>query len=86
MPLPLFREWIERQSVRKHRVPPDRIRGGFDDLVLAGEVLWAVTRATLYGGCFFLVVLLMGLAPLPGSLWALPLLPSTRVNQRAIRE
>jgi lipooligosaccharide transport system permease protein len=45
--------------------------------VLAGEVLWAVTRATIYGGCFFLVVAAMGLAPLPGSLWAIPLIPLT---------
>ena len=26
------------------------------DDVLAGEMLWAVTRATIYGGCFFIVV------------------------------
>jgi lipooligosaccharide transport system permease protein len=43
--------------------------------VLVGEVLWAVTRATLYGGCFFLVIAAWGLAPLPSSLFALPLLP-----------
>ena len=45
--------------------------------VLAGEVLWAVTRASIYGGCFFLVVAVMGLAPLPGSFWAIPLIPLT---------
>jgi lipooligosaccharide transport system permease protein len=45
--------------------------------VLAGEVLWAVTRATLYGGCFFVVLAAWGLAPLPSSLFALPLLPLT---------
>jgi lipooligosaccharide transport system permease protein len=45
--------------------------------VLAGEVLWAVTRACIYGGCFFLVVAALGLAPLPTSLWALPLIPFT---------
>ena len=47
-----------------------------DDL-LAGEVLWAVTRASIYGGCFFLVVVAVGLAPLPHSLWALPVIPLT---------
>jgi len=47
-----------------------------DDL-LAGEVLWAVTRASIYGGCFFLAVAAVGLAPLPASLWALPVIPLT---------
>jgi lipooligosaccharide transport system permease protein len=45
--------------------------------VLAGEVLWAVTRASIYGGCFFLVVAAVGLAPLPSALWAIPLIPLT---------
>ncbi len=45
--------------------------------VLAGEVLWAVTRASIYGGCFFLVVAAVGLAPLPDALWAIPLIPLT---------
>jgi lipooligosaccharide transport system permease protein len=45
--------------------------------VLAGEVLWAMTRATIYGGCFFLVIAAMGLAPLPASLLAIPLIPLT---------
>src|SRR5262247_898344 len=45
------------------------------DDVLAGEVLWAVTRATIYGGCFFLVVVAAGLAPLPHALLALPVIP-----------
>lgn len=45
------------------------------DDVLAGEVLWAVTRASIYGGCFFLVVLLFALAPMPSALLALPLIP-----------
>jgi lipooligosaccharide transport system permease protein len=43
--------------------------------VLAGEVLWAVTRATIYGGAFFLVVVLFGLAPLPHSLLVIPVIP-----------
>ncbi len=54
VPLRVFREWIERQSVRKHRVPPDRIRGGFDDLVLAGEVLDALGPAVNHGRSLFL--------------------------------
>ncbi len=45
--------------------------------VLAGEVLWAVTRASIYGGCFFLVVAAVGLAPLPEALWAIPIIPLT---------
>lgn len=45
--------------------------------VLAGEILWAMTRSTIYGGCFFLVIALSGLAPLPHSLWTLPLIPLT---------
>jgi lipooligosaccharide transport system permease protein len=45
------------------------------DDVLAGEVLWAVTRASIYGGCFFIVLALWGLAPLPAALWVLPLIP-----------
>lgn len=45
------------------------------DDILAGEVLWAITRATIYGGCFYVVVALVGLAPLPYSLLVLPLLP-----------
>jgi lipooligosaccharide transport system permease protein len=45
--------------------------------VLAGEVLWAVTRSLVYGGIFWLVVAALGLAPLPGSLLAVPLVPLT---------
>jgi lipooligosaccharide transport system permease protein len=45
--------------------------------VLAGEVLWAMTRAAIYGGCFWVVVAAAGLAPLPQALWAIPLLPVT---------
>lgn len=43
--------------------------------LLFGEVLWAVTRACIYGGCFFVVIAALGLAPLPFSLAALLLLP-----------
>jgi lipooligosaccharide transport system permease protein len=45
------------------------------DDVLAGETLWALTRAGIYGGCFFLAVALWGLAPLPRALLALPAIP-----------
>jgi len=47
------------------------------DDVLAGEVLWAMTRALIYGGCFFVVLAVSGLAPLPAALWALPMIPLT---------
>jgi lipooligosaccharide transport system permease protein len=47
------------------------------DDVLAGEVLWAMTRSAIYGSIFYVVVAAAGLAPLPASLWALPLVPLT---------
>jgi lipooligosaccharide transport system permease protein len=46
-----------------------------DDIFL-GEVLWAVTRSCIYGGCFFVVLALFGLVPIRGFL-ALPLIPLT---------
>ena len=42
------------------------------DDVLVGEVLWALTRALIYGGCFFIIIAIAGLAPLPRALLALP--------------
>src|SRR3954468_8219992 len=45
------------------------------DDVLAGEVFWAVTRACVYGGCFFTVVALFGLTPFPSSLLAILVIP-----------
>jgi len=54
------------------------------DDVLAGEVLWALTRAMIYGGCFFIVVAAAGLAPLPQGLWILPLMPLTGLLFAAI--
>jgi lipooligosaccharide transport system permease protein len=45
------------------------------DDILAGEVLWAITRACIYGGCFFAVLAFAGLTPLPAALWVLPLIP-----------
>jgi lipooligosaccharide transport system permease protein len=47
------------------------------DDVLVGEVLWAITRSAIYGGCFFVVVTLFGLAPLPSALLVLPVIPLT---------
>lgn len=45
------------------------------DDVLLGELLWALTRACIYGGAFFLVLMAFGLAPLPIALAALPAIP-----------
>ena len=45
--------------------------------VLVGEILWAVTRATIYGGIFYVVVALYGLAPFPQSLLAVFVVPLT---------
>jgi lipooligosaccharide transport system permease protein len=45
------------------------------DDVLLGELLWAMTRACIYGGAFFLVLMAFGLAPLPNALAALPAIP-----------
>ena len=45
------------------------------DEVLAGEVLWAMTRASIYGSCFFIVLVAFGLAPLPHALLALVAIP-----------
>ena len=47
------------------------------DDVLVGEILWAITRSAVYGGCFFAVVTLFGLAPLPDALLVLPVIPLT---------
>lgn len=54
------------------------------DDVLAGEVLWAITRASIYGGCFFLVLVLAGLAPLPHALLAALVIPLTGLLFAAI--
>lgn len=45
------------------------------DDVLFGETLWAITRACIYGGSFFIVLALFGLTPLPYALLALPVVP-----------
>jgi len=44
------------------------------DDVVAGEVLWAMTRACIYGGCFYLITIAFSLAPLPSSLLAIPVI------------
>jgi lipooligosaccharide transport system permease protein len=54
------------------------------DDVLVGEVLWAVTRACVYGGCFYIVLILFGLAPLPSSLLAILVIPITGLLFAAI--
>jgi lipooligosaccharide transport system permease protein len=45
------------------------------DDVLAGEVLWALTRASIYGGCFLLILVLWGLASIPTALLMVPVIP-----------
>jgi lipooligosaccharide transport system permease protein len=45
------------------------------DDVLAGEILWALTRSCIYGGCFFVVIALWGLAPLPQALLGIAIIP-----------
>ena len=45
------------------------------DDVLAGELLWSLTRATIYGGCFLLILVLWGLASIPTALLMLPIIP-----------
>ena len=52
--------------------------------VLAGEILWAITRGSIYGGCFFVVIAAVGLAPLPAALWAIPMIPLTGLLFAAI--
>lgn len=45
------------------------------DDILVGEALWALTRACIYGGGFFVVALLFGLVPLPHGILALAVVP-----------
>jgi lipooligosaccharide transport system permease protein len=54
------------------------------DDVLAGEILWAITRACIYGGCFFIVLALFRLAPFPSSLAVLVVIPLTGLLFAAI--
>jgi lipooligosaccharide transport system permease protein len=54
------------------------------DDILVGEVLWAVTRACIYGGCFLIAVMLFGLVSLSGALLTIPLIPLTGLLFAAI--
>ena len=54
------------------------------DDVLAGEILWAMTRVCIYGGSFFVVTALFGLAPMPGALLAIPVIPLAGILFAAI--
>jgi lipooligosaccharide transport system permease protein len=54
------------------------------DDVLTGEVLWAMSRSCIYGGCFFIVLMLFGLTPLPASLWVILIIPITGLLFAAI--
>ncbi len=47
---------------------------GPDDIVV-GELLWAMTRSLIYGGGFFIVAALFGLAPFPDALAAVLVIP-----------
>jgi len=52
--------------------------------VLTGEILWAVTRSTIYGGAFLLVIAVMGLVSPGRALVAFPLIPLTGLLFAAI--
>ena len=47
------------------------------DDVLIGETAWAMTRAMIYGICFFLIVAAAGLAPLPRAIAVVPVIALT---------
>ena len=42
--------------------------------VVWGELIWAMTRVLLYGGSFYIVTILFGLAPLPESILVIPVI------------
>jgi lipooligosaccharide transport system permease protein len=54
------------------------------DDILVGEVLWAVTRACIYGGCFLAAVVFFRLVPLSNALLIIPLIPLTGLLFAAI--
>jgi len=54
------------------------------DDILAGELLWALTRVGIYGGAFFIVAMLFGLVPLPSGLLALVVIPLTGILFAAV--
>jgi lipooligosaccharide transport system permease protein len=45
--------------------------------VLVGEILWAITRACIYGGCFLIVIALFGLVSPTAALLVMPIIPLT---------
>jgi len=45
------------------------------DDVLAGEILWALTRSCIYGACFYAALALFGLTPFPSSLLVFLVIP-----------
>jgi lipooligosaccharide transport system permease protein len=45
------------------------------DDVLVGELLWAMTRACIYGGSFLVVIAALGLCSFPSLVLALPVIP-----------
>lgn len=45
------------------------------DDVMLGELLWAITRASIYGTCFFVVIAAAGLVPMPSGLLILAVIP-----------
>jgi lipooligosaccharide transport system permease protein len=54
------------------------------DDVLAGETLWAMSRACIYGGAFLCVIVAFGLAPPLRALWLIPLIPAAGLLFAAI--
>jgi hypothetical protein len=54
VPLNQFREWVERQSVKDHRVSRQNLARTFDDLVLPSGVMDALGPAVNSGGSIFL--------------------------------
>lgn len=54
------------------------------DDILAGEILWALTRVAIYGGAFFIVAMVFGLVPLPSGLLALAVIPLTGILFAAV--
>jgi len=52
--------------------------------VVAGELLWSMTRSCIYGFSFALVVAAVGLAPLPHAWWVRPVIPLTGLLFSAI--
>jgi lipooligosaccharide transport system permease protein len=54
------------------------------DDILLGELIWAVIRAAIYGGCFLIVTALFGLVTPLGLVLALPIIALTGILFAAI--